>query len=194
MHTNSINNLASSYLQSVLGTAAASTKTSSTSAAAPATQSPSDSGRLSPFAQLMTTLQQLQKSDPAEYQQVTAQIATGLQTAAKTATSAGNTSAASQLTQLAADFTTASKSGQPLNMPNVAKAMSGGHHHHHESDSDATSTSSSTASTASTSSSSSLNQFLASLQSSSSQDESLDPTSIIANALSNAGITSNVTG
>jgi hypothetical protein len=35
-----------------------------------------DSGRLSSFAQLINTLQQLQQSNPAQYRQVTQQIAT----------------------------------------------------------------------------------------------------------------------
>jgi hypothetical protein len=91
----------------------------------------SDSGQLSPFAQLLSTLQQLQQSNPTEYKQVTQQIATNLQNAAQTATSDGNTSAANQLTQLATDFTTASQSGQLPNISDLAQAIGGGGHHHH---------------------------------------------------------------
>jgi hypothetical protein len=65
---------------------------------------------------MMSTLQQLQQSDPAKYQQVTKQIATNLTSAAQTAEAGGNTTAANQLNQLAADFTNASQSGQ---LPNV---------------------------------------------------------------------------
>ena len=70
MSSNSINSLASSYLQSVLGaTAAPSTQAGSTTVAAPVVQQP-DNGQLSSFAQLMNTLQQLQESNPTAYQQV----------------------------------------------------------------------------------------------------------------------------
>ncbi|HEY6342204.1 MAG TPA: hypothetical protein VIY49_11985 [Bryobacteraceae bacterium] len=65
----------------------------------------------------MNTLQQLQESNPTQYQQVTQQIATSLQNAAQTVTADGNTTAASQLNQLATDFTNASQSGQ---LPNIS--------------------------------------------------------------------------
>jgi hypothetical protein len=64
----------------------------------------SDSTQLSPLAQLLSTLQQLQQSNPIQYQQ---QIATNLQNAAQTAQAEGNTTAANQLNQLATDFTNA---------------------------------------------------------------------------------------
>src|ERR1700761_3844807 len=64
----------------------------------------SDNSQLSPFAQLVSTLQQLQQTDPSKYAHVTQQIATNLQSAAQSATSSGNTAAASQLNQLANDF------------------------------------------------------------------------------------------
>ena len=92
----------------------------------------SDSPQLSPLAKLLSTLQQLQQSDPAKYQQVTQQIVANLTTAANTATSQGNTAAASRLTQLATDFGNASKTGQLPDIQNLAKAVGhgGGHHHH----------------------------------------------------------------
>jgi hypothetical protein len=55
--------------------------------------------QLSPFAQILSSLQQLQQSNPSPYQQVTQQIATNLQKA-KTAQSEGDTTAANQLKQL----------------------------------------------------------------------------------------------
>jgi hypothetical protein len=143
----------------------------------------------------MNTLQQLQQSNPTQYQQVTQQIATNLQTAAQTATSSGNTTAATQLNQLATDFSNASTSGQLPNIQDMAQAMSGHHHHHHHSStasSDPNSTSSTTSSTTGTSSSSSssgtLDQLLAAFQAGSTQNESLNPMSIILNTLSSAGI------
>jgi hypothetical protein len=200
MSTNSINTLSNSYLQSILGSVLQGTgsagNASSTSVSGTSGQQ-SDSGQLSPFAQLMSTLQQLQQSNPTEYQQVTQQIATNLQSAAKTATADGNTSAATQLTQLATDFTTASQSGQLPNISDLAQALGGGHHHHHghhasstDSSTDSSSSSSSSTSSASTSSSTSpLQQLLAAFESNATQNESLNPMSIITNTLASAGIT-----
>jgi G3E family GTPase len=145
---------------------------------------PSDNSQLSPFVQVMNTLQQLQQSDPTQYQQVTQQIATNLQAAAQTAQSSGNTTAANQLNQLATDFTNASTSGQLPNIQDLAQAMGGHHHHHHH----ASATSSASSSSSSSSSSSTLNQLLAAFQTSATQNDSLDPTSIILNTLSSAGI------
>ena len=122
-----------------------------------------DNSRLSPFAQLMSTLQQLQQSDPAKYQQVTQQIATNLQSAAQTAQSDGNTTAATQLNQLAGDFTTASKSGQLPNIQDLAQAIGGGHHHHHHAHA-ASADSDSTSSSASTSASQTPSPLLAAFQ------------------------------
>ena len=84
------NNLSSSYLQSIVSAAlqgaglttnTAGNGVSGTSSVALQT----DNGQLSPFTQLMSTLQQLQQTDPTKYQQVTQQIATNLQSAAQTA-------------------------------------------------------------------------------------------------------------
>jgi G3E family GTPase len=122
----------------------------------------------------MNTLQQLQQSDPTKYQQVTQQIATNLQAAAQIAQSEGNTTAANQLNQLATDFTNASTSGQLPNIQDMAQAM-GGHHHHHHHHSGGSSSSSSTA-----------DQLLAAFQTSASQNDSLDATSIILNTLSSS--------
>jgi hypothetical protein len=204
MSTSSINNLTSSYLQSILGNALQGTsqaaKSTTGGASGISSQQP-DNGQLSPFAQLMSTLQQMQQSNPAEYQQVTQQIATNLQAAAKTATTDGNSAAATQLTQLATDFTNASTSGQLPNISDLAQAIGGGGHHHHhghhaaasDSSTDASSsssTSSAGASSTSTSNSSSpLDQLLAALQSNTPQSDSLNPMSIITNTLASAGIT-----
>ena len=183
----SINNLSSSYLQSILssalqGTTSAGKSLSSTGASSVTAQS--ENGQLSPFAQLMSTLQQLQQSNPTEYKQVTQQIATNLQNAAQTAKTDGNSTAATQLNQLATDFTNASQSGQLPNMQDLAQAIGGHHHHHHShaasTDADSTSSSSSTSQT--------LSQLLSAFQANSTQNESLDPMAIITNTLSSAGI------
>jgi hypothetical protein len=161
------------------------------SAGTTATQT-QDNNNLSPFAQVMSELQQLQQSNPTQYQQVTQQIATNLTAAAQTATTAGNTTAASQLTQLATDFTNASTSGQLPNISDLAKAVSGQHHHHHHGGhffpvSDATPIGAST-STSSTNTSQTMSQLLSTLQSTATQNSALDPMSIILNTLSSAGI------
>ncbi len=181
MSISPINNV-SSYLQSVLSStlqgAGLTTNTKASSL-----QSTSDNSQLSPFVQVMNTLQQLQQSDPTKYQQVTQQIATNLQAAAQTAQSSGNTTAATQLNQLATDFTNASTSGQLPNIQDLAQAIGGGHHHHHHHHSSSGSSSSS-----SSSSSNTLDQVLASFQSGAAQNDSLDPMSIIMSTLSNSGI------
>ncbi len=192
MSTSSINNLSSSYLQSILGTALQNAgvtagQTNSINTSLSALQS--DQGQLSPFVQVMSTLQQLQQSNPSQYQQVTQQIATNLQSAAQTAQSQGNTAAANQLNQLASDFTSASQNGQLPNVQDLAKALSGHHHHggghHHHASSD--SSDSSTSSTDASSSSSPLSQLLSAIQTD--QNQALNPLSIIENKLSSAGIT-----
>jgi hypothetical protein len=210
MSTGSINPLSNSYLQSILGSvlqnAGLTTSNANNSLGGinqlSAAQQP-DNGQLSPFAQLMSTLQQLQQANPTEYKQVTQQIATNLQSAAQTATTDGNTAAATQLNQLATDFKNASQSGQLPNIQDLAQAIGGHHHHHHHAhaasaDSDANSTSSGSSSSASsdsaTSSSSSvanqmLAQLLAAFQTNETQNSALDPMSIINNTLSQAGIT-----
>jgi len=165
------------YLQSVLSTtlqgAGLTTRTNASSL-----QLPSDNSQFSPLVQAMSTLQQLQQSDPTKYQQVTHQIATSLQAAAQTAQSSGNTTAATQLNQLATDFTSASQSGQLPNIQDMAQAMGGHHHHHHYSG----------GSGSSSSSNSTVDQLLAAFQTGTTQNNSLDPTSIILKTLSNSGI------
>ena len=190
-----LNTLSSSYLQSIIGSAlqgAGSTNQTNTSSSAVDSSSPvqsSDNSRLSPFAQLLNTLQQLQQTDPTKYQQVTGQIATNLQSAAQTAQSEGNTTAANQLNQLATDFTNASKSGQLPNVQDLAQAVGGHHHHHHAHAAPADSDSSSTTGANSTSPSQTLSQLLSAFQSTSTQAGAPDPMSIILSTLSSAGIT-----
>lgn len=127
-------NLSTTYLQSVFSSGVQDTSApTGTTGGGPSTvgvvstELPPDNSQLSPFAQVISILQQLQQSDPSQYQQITQQIVTNLQKAAQTAQSDGNTTAANQLNQLAADFTTASKSGQFPNVQNLAQAV---HHHH----------------------------------------------------------------
>ena len=187
----SINNaLSGNYLEAFLTNAlqnADGTANQTNSAAASSNGTQSDSGQLSPFARLLSTLQQLQQSNPTQYAQVTQQIATNLQSAAQTATADGNTTAASQLNTLATDFTNASTSGQLPNIQDLAQAVGGGghHHHHHHHSSDSDSSSADTSNNTDTP----LSQLLAAFQTGGSQNGSLNPAAIIFNTLSSAGIT-----
>jgi hypothetical protein len=202
MSCGSISNLASSYLQSVLGTALQTAGLSSNSNPGNTTQTAavqqSDGSQLSPLAQVLSTLQQLQQSNPTEYQQVTQQIATNLQNAAQTAQSQGNTTAADQLNQLAKDFTTASQSGQLPNVQDLAQATGGHHHHHHHfhvaaADGTSSTTGATSNNPTSTTSDSGLSQLLAAFQTNAPQNQSLNPFSIIENTLASAGITGSST-
>jgi len=204
MSISPVNNL-NSYVQSLLNTAlqgigyGSTTTGNNLNGVGSSSLQQSDSGQLSPFAQVLNTLQQLQQSNPTQYQQVTQQIATNLTSAAQTAQSQGNTTAASQLNQLATDFTNASQNNQLPNIQDLAQAMSGHHHHHHHSGSAASSSSSSSSSSTSSPSAAtstsgtnqSLDQILAAFQAAETgiQSNSLNPADIILNTLSSAGIT-----
>lgn len=198
-----INNLTTSYLQSIIDSTLqkpgvqTNAPGNANGASATLLQSQPDNSGLSPLGQLLSTLQQLQQSNPTQYQQVTQQIATNLQDAAQTAQKDGNTTAADQLNQLATDFTNASQNNQLPNIQDLANAIGGGGHHHHhhhshaassDSSSDSSSTDGSTGTTSSTSSSSTLAQILAAFQANGSQSEALNPLAIITNTLSSAGI------
>jgi len=184
MSISPLSNLALGSLQSLFGTAlqSSSTTNSNQTSSTSSTQQ-ADNSQLSPFAQLLNTLQQLQQSNPTQYQQVTRQISANLQTAANTAQSDGNTNLASQLNQLSTDFSNASQNGQLPNVQDLAQAA-GGHHHHHGGHGAKSSSGSDT----STSATNPLSQFLAAVQSDSTQSNALNPMAIINNTLTSAGI------
>jgi hypothetical protein len=195
--SSAIGSLTSSYLESILSSAAQSvglTKKQSRSALssidASSSTTKSDSGQLSSFTQLMSTLQQLQQSDSTKYQRVTQQIATNLQSAAQTAQSEGNTTVADQLNQLANDFTNASSSDQLPNVQDLAKAVGGHFHHHCHSASTDSGSNSSDSGNSSSSTSDAVSQLLSAFQTNQTQSDALSPMSIILNTLSNAGISS----
>jgi hypothetical protein len=123
----------SSYWQSLLSTSFGSGSTSQTNNtnSTSAISSLTDNQRLSPFAQVLSALQNLQASDPAKYKEVASQIATNLQTAADSATANGDSNAATELSQLASDFEDSSQSGQLPNIEDLAHALQGGPPPHH---------------------------------------------------------------
>jgi hypothetical protein len=176
-----IGNIASTLLHAVLPVNLfpnnATTTSVPVSGSSSVTQAP-DSGRLSPFAQLVSTLQQLQQSNPAQFQQVASQIATNLKSAAQSAQSSGNPVAAGQLNQLATDFTSASATGQLPNLQDLAQALSAGHPHHSRFPSDSSDNGAPQATT----------RFTASGQSSVAPNSSVNAATIIQNTLSSAGI------
>ncbi len=186
MNVNGVSNSLDPYLQSLLSGSGSANNTSTSTAASSLTLPQEGNPELSPFAQLLSTLQQLQQSDPAKYQQVTSQIATNLQAAAKTATADGNTSQATELNQLATDFTNASQNNTLPNVQDLAQALSGGHGHHHHHH-----TETSSASTDQSSSANNLSQQISAFlvnATSSTQEASLNPLSIIQNTLNSAGV------
>ena len=113
MNVSALSNILDPYVQSLISSTGTNTNasTSGSSIDPSSLTLPQDSApQLSPFARILSSLQQLQQSDPDKYQQVTSQISTDLQNAAQSATAAGNTTRAAQLNKLAADFSTASQS------------------------------------------------------------------------------------
>jgi hypothetical protein len=99
--------------------------------------SPATSTSLSQPGQLFAQLQQLATSNPAEFKQVTAQIAAQLQQAATAAagtstaasgTSAASGSAATFLSNVANQFQQASQTGSAASL--IPAHHGGGHHHH----------------------------------------------------------------
>ena len=176
-------NLASGYVQSLFTGSA-----NATSQAGTTTSGTQNTSQLSPFAQVLSTLQQLQQSSPSQYTQLTQQISGNLQTAAQSATAAGDTGLAGVDTRLATDFQSASTSGQLPNVQDLARAMGGGHRHHHFGDFSSGATTPAAAGT--TGATSGVAAFLQTLNSTQagSASGSLNPMSIIENTLSTAGV------
>jgi hypothetical protein len=143
---------------------------------------PSDSTQLSPFAQLIDALQQLQQADPSQYSQVTQQIADRLRNEAQQARADGNIYEANQLILLASSFSGASQSGQLPNLSDLATGISGLNGSQSDSGINSTATPVSTS-----------DQQLAALfqtpdSTNSSLNASLEPGTIVFSALQNSGI------
>jgi len=186
MSIGSLSNIASGCVQSLLSSVLANrshdhNKSSSASSVSQTT----DVNQPSPFAELLSTLQQLQQSSQTQYSQVTQKIAANLTTAATTAQSNGNATAASVLNQLANDFSNASQNNQLPSIQDLAQAAFHHHHHGHAgSGADGTGTSSS-----SSTSGDLLSQLIASYQSNAAGvNQSTDPMVIITSTLASAGI------
>lgn len=117
-------------LYSSSGIAGIATNASGVSPSGTAAVSDAYSVDVSQPGQLLSQLQNLAQTDPAQFKQVTANIAQQLQQAASSATG----KQAEVLNDLAARFQSASQSGKASDLTPQASqgtAQAGGHHHHH---------------------------------------------------------------
>jgi hypothetical protein len=89
-----------------------------------------NSGDISPLAQFLSRLQQIQQQNPVRFKQVAENVATRLQKAAQNAQSSGNTAHASELNQLAAEFQNSAQTGQLPSIQDLQQVL-GGHHGSH---------------------------------------------------------------
>jgi hypothetical protein len=126
MNVNPIASLFPSYFSSTN-----STSNNSNPISASSVQQPADMPGISPAAQFLTQLQQLQTQSPQQFQAVLSQITGQLQQAASTAGNNGNTTQANQLTQLASSFQSAAQGGALPTAQQLQQAGLAGHHHHH---------------------------------------------------------------
>lgn len=103
-------NLAAGLVQSLLHGGSPGNSTTRTSSA-------------TPFARILSSLEQAQQTSPAQYRSLTQQISANLQTTAQAATARGNARLATELTQLSTDFTVASNTGALPNLQDLANAV-----------------------------------------------------------------------
>lgn len=103
----------------MLGAGVAKLKTQTANGTANANQS-------SPFAQLLTGLQQLRQTSSTQYAKVSQQVSSNLSTAATKAQGQGNATLASELNILSKDFATASQTGKLPNFHDLETAMHAG--------------------------------------------------------------------
>lgn len=122
MSVTSLSDLSRQHMLSILGYNSAN-QSGNASALSIGNASSGSSKQLSPFAQMLTELQQVEQSNPANYAKMTQQISTNLAAASSTAKIRGNSALASQLTSLSKDFASASQSGQMPNVTDLAGAI-----------------------------------------------------------------------
>ncbi len=119
MNVSSISDLARQHMLSILGYSSTGQSSSSSNLSIGSSNS-SSAGTLSPFAQMLTELQQMEQANPAQYAQVSSQISTNLAAASSQAQVRGNTKLATSLSTLSKDFSSAAQSGQ---LPSVTDLM-----------------------------------------------------------------------
>ncbi len=131
MNISAVSTLFPNWAQLQNNNSSSTAGSSGTSLAALAAQ-PAATAQISPAAQFMSMLQQIQQQNPAQFKQVAAKIAVGLEKQAQQAQSNGDTANATQLNQLAADFQNSAKTGQLPPVQDVQAAGLGAHNHHRQ--------------------------------------------------------------
>jgi hypothetical protein len=126
MNVNSVTSLFPSYLSPLNNTATGTTNPTSASSV----QQQADVSGLSPAAQFLNQLQQLQTQSPQQFQAVISQLTGQLNEAATTASNNGNTTQANQLTGLANEFQSAASGGALPTAQQLQQAGIAGHHRH----------------------------------------------------------------
>jgi hypothetical protein len=130
----SLSNVSSNLLQSLIAAGLGSTTSTQRtdestntldSSGVSSLSSSTDSAQISPFSQLLSTLQKLQQSDPSEYKSVMTQIGDKLADAAKAATADGDSAGADQLTKLSDAFKSAGESGDLPDIGVLAQSLDG---------------------------------------------------------------------
>jgi hypothetical protein len=130
MNISAVSSLFPNWAQLQPTNSSIATSSGGTSLAALAAQ-PAATAQISPAAQFLSMLQQIQQQNPAQFKQVAAKIAVGLAKQAQQAQSEGNTAGATQLNQLAADFQNSAKTGQLPPIQDLQATGMGTHNHHH---------------------------------------------------------------
>jgi hypothetical protein len=125
MNVNSVTSLLPSYLLPFNSTA----NTTNNANSAYSVQQPADVLGLSPVAQFLNQLQQLQTHSPQQFQALISQLTGQLQQAAGTASKNGNTAQANQLTELANSFQSAAAGGALPTAQQLQHAGVIGQHH-----------------------------------------------------------------
>ena len=125
MNINSVTSLLPGNLQPLAWTA----NINNSAGSAASVQQSADTQTLSPAAQFLSQLQQLQTQNPQQFQSIVTQISGRLQQAATAASNQGNTAQASQLNALAQSFQNAGSGGALPTAQQLQQAGLGGHHH-----------------------------------------------------------------
>ncbi|HXN49630.1 MAG TPA: hypothetical protein VN893_23465 [Bryobacteraceae bacterium] len=130
MNIGAVSSLLPSFVQSPANATGSASSTGGLSLADLAAQ-PAATAQISPAAKFMSMLQQIQQQSPAQFKQVAAKIAAGLEKQAQQAQSDGNTVGAAQLNKLAADFQNSANTGQLPPVQDLQAMGAAAHNQHH---------------------------------------------------------------
>lgn len=129
MNISAVSSLFPNWAQ-LQGTTSSSAVSSSSASQASSISERAGTAAISPLAQFMSRLQQLQQQNPDLFKQVAANLATRLQKAAQNAQSSGDTTHAAQLNQLATVLRSSAQSGQLPSLQDLQQAGFGEAQHH----------------------------------------------------------------